>query len=75
VVARDDDQGPNSQLSYVLLGGNEDNAFVLTASGELRVTQSLDREARDHFVLVVTAADAGVFLPLCSVVNQILSRK
>ncbi|CAH6789163.1 Fat4 [Phodopus roborovskii] len=59
VVARDDDQGPNSQLSYVLLGGNEDNAFVLTASGELRVTQSLDREARDHFVLVVTAADAG----------------
>lgn len=75
MVARDDDQGPNSQLSYVLLGGNEDNAFVLTASGELRVTQSLDREARDHFVLVVTAADAGVSLLLCSVVGQILSRK
>lgn len=64
MVARDDDQGPNSQLSYVLLGGNEDNAFALTASGELRVTQSLDREARDHFVLVVTAADAGVSLLL-----------
>lgn len=61
MVARDDDQGPNSRLSYVLLGGNEDNAFALTASGELRVIQSLDREARDNFVLVVTAADAGVF--------------
>lgn len=61
MVARDDDQGPNSQLSYVLLGGNEDNAFALTASGELLVTQSLDREARDHFVLVVTATDAGAY--------------
>lgn len=59
MVARDDDQGSNSKLSYVLFGGNEDNAFTLSASGELRVTQSLDRETKEHFVLVITATDAG----------------
>ncbi|XP_045324040.1 protocadherin Fat 4 isoform X2 [Leopardus geoffroyi] len=59
VVARDDDQGPNSKLSYVLFGGNEDNAFTLSASGELRVTQSLDRETKEHFVLMITATDSG----------------
>uniref|UniRef100_A0A8C2V2H2 Protocadherin Fat 4 n=1 Tax=Chinchilla lanigera TaxID=34839 RepID=A0A8C2V2H2_CHILA len=59
VVARDDDQGSNSKLSYVLLGGNEDHAFTLSASGELRVTQSLDRETKEHFVLVITATDSG----------------
>uniref|UniRef100_A0A8B9X0V6 Protocadherin Fat 4 n=1 Tax=Bos mutus grunniens TaxID=30521 RepID=A0A8B9X0V6_BOSMU len=59
VVARDDDQGSNSKLSYVLFGGNEDNAFTLSASGELRVTQSLDRETKEHFVLLITATDSG----------------
>uniref|UniRef100_A0A2K6SJR2 FAT atypical cadherin 4 n=1 Tax=Saimiri boliviensis boliviensis TaxID=39432 RepID=A0A2K6SJR2_SAIBB len=59
VVARDDDQGSNSKLSYVLFGGNEDNAFTLSASGELRVTQSLDRETKEHFVLTITATDSG----------------
>uniref|UniRef100_A0A8B9X8Z2 Protocadherin Fat 4 n=1 Tax=Bos mutus grunniens TaxID=30521 RepID=A0A8B9X8Z2_BOSMU len=58
VVARDDDQGSNSKLSYVLFGGNEDNAFTLSASGELRVTQSLDRETKEHFVLLITATDS-----------------
>lgn len=59
MVARDDDQGSNSKLSYVLLGGNEDNAFTLSASGELRVIQSLDRETKEHFVLMITATDSG----------------
>ncbi|KFO35535.1 protocadherin Fat 4 [Fukomys damarensis] len=59
VVARDDDQGSNSKLSYILLGGVEDQAFTLSASGELRVTQSLDRETKEHFVLVITATDSG----------------
>ncbi|MBZ3877696.1 Protocadherin Fat 4 [Sciurus carolinensis] len=59
VVARDDDQGSNSKLSYVLVGGNEDNAFTLSASGELEVTQSLDRETKEHFVLTITATDSG----------------
>ncbi|XP_021563258.1 protocadherin Fat 4, partial [Carlito syrichta] len=59
VVARDDDQGSNSKLSYVLLGGNEDDTFTLSASGELRVTRSLDREAKESFVLTITAIDSG----------------
>uniref|UniRef100_A0A2K5L1I2 Protocadherin Fat 4 n=1 Tax=Cercocebus atys TaxID=9531 RepID=A0A2K5L1I2_CERAT len=59
VVARDDDQGSNSKLSYVLFGGNEDNAFTLSASGELGVTQSLDRETKEQFVLMITAIDGG----------------
>ncbi|XP_036985754.2 protocadherin Fat 4 isoform X1 [Artibeus jamaicensis] len=59
VVARDDDQGSNSKLSYVLFGGNEDGAFTLSESGELRVTQSLDRETKEHFALTVTAIDSG----------------
>ncbi|XP_024906692.1 protocadherin Fat 4 [Pteropus alecto] len=59
VVARDDDQGLNSKLSYVLVGGNEDNAFTLSAGGELRVTRSLDRETKERFVLTITATDSG----------------
>lgn len=59
MVARDDDQGSNSKLSYVLFGGNDDNAFTLSANGELRVTQSLDRETKEHFVLLITATDSG----------------
>lgn len=59
VVARDDDQGSNSKLSYVLFGGNEDSAFTLSASGELQVTESLDRETKEHFVLMITATDSG----------------
>ncbi|XP_055990500.1 protocadherin Fat 4 [Sorex fumeus] len=57
VVARDDDQGANGQVSYTLVAGGP--AFTLSASGELRVTQNLDREAEALFVLTVTATDAG----------------
>uniref|UniRef100_A0A8B9J1D2 Protocadherin Fat 4 n=1 Tax=Amazona collaria TaxID=241587 RepID=A0A8B9J1D2_9PSIT len=59
VVARDDDQGLNSKLTYMLVTGNEEGAFTLSASGELRLVQSLDREAKEHYMLLITAADAG----------------
>uniref|UniRef100_A0A663MI09 Protocadherin Fat 4 n=1 Tax=Athene cunicularia TaxID=194338 RepID=A0A663MI09_ATHCN len=59
VVARDDDQGLNSKLTYVLVAGNEEGAFTLSASGELRLVQSLDRETKEQYVLLITAADAG----------------
>nr|KAF6400970.1 FAT atypical cadherin 4 [Rousettus aegyptiacus] len=59
VVARDDDQGLNSKLAYALAAGSEDGAFTLSAAGELRVTQSLDRETKEHFVLMITATDSG----------------
>ncbi|XP_014378445.1 protocadherin Fat 4 [Alligator sinensis] len=59
VVARDDDQGLNSKLTYILISGNEDGAFTLSATGELRLVKSLDRETKEKYVLLITAADSG----------------
>lgn len=43
----------------MLVAGNEEGAFTLSASGELRLVQSLDREAKEQYMLLITAADAG----------------
>uniref|UniRef100_A0A8D2JBT4 FAT atypical cadherin 4 n=1 Tax=Varanus komodoensis TaxID=61221 RepID=A0A8D2JBT4_VARKO len=59
VVARDDDQGLNSKLTYLLIGGNEDGAFTLSANGELHLIRSLDREKRDQYIMLITAMDSG----------------
>ncbi|XP_066575944.1 protocadherin Fat 4 [Amia ocellicauda] len=59
VIARDDDQGPNNKLTYTLIGGNEDGAFSLSASGHLSLMKSLDREAKEKYTLIITAADSG----------------
>lgn len=59
MVARDDDQGANGQLSYVLSGGNDDSAFSLSSGGQLSLTQTVDREARGKYLLLITAADSG----------------
>uniref|UniRef100_A0A667XGE9 FAT atypical cadherin 4 n=1 Tax=Myripristis murdjan TaxID=586833 RepID=A0A667XGE9_9TELE len=54
VVARDDDQGANGQLSYMLSGGNNEGAFSLSSSGQLSLMQTLDREVQDKFILLIT---------------------
>ncbi|XP_068596746.1 protocadherin Fat 4 [Brachionichthys hirsutus] len=59
VVARDDDHGANGQLSYMLTGGNDDGAFSLSSSGQLSVTQTVDREALGKYTLLITATDSG----------------
>ncbi|XP_062902616.1 protocadherin Fat 4 isoform X2 [Mobula hypostoma] len=59
VIARDDDQGLNSQLTYTVVGGNEEGSFTLTSSGQLSLVTSLDRETSAQFVLAVIATDAG----------------
>ncbi|XP_030621866.1 protocadherin Fat 4 [Chanos chanos] len=59
VVARDDDQGPNGQISYSLSGGNEDGAFSLTSNGQLNLIRTLDREAQGKYTLIVAAIDSG----------------
>lgn len=59
VVARDDDQGANGQLSYMLSGGNDEGAFTLSSSGQLSLTQTLDREAQGKYILLITATDSG----------------
>ncbi|XP_018106636.1 protocadherin Fat 4 [Xenopus laevis] len=59
VVARDDDQGLNSRLTYSLASGNEDGAFTLSSSGQLSLIKSLDRELKERYSLQITATDAG----------------
>ncbi|XP_051276283.1 LOW QUALITY PROTEIN: protocadherin Fat 4 [Dicentrarchus labrax] len=59
VVARDDDQSANGQLSYMLGGGNDEGAFSLSSSGQLSLTQTLDREAQGKYILLITATDSG----------------
>ncbi|XP_038255144.1 protocadherin Fat 4 [Dermochelys coriacea] len=59
VIARDDDQGLNGKLTYLLVGGNEAGAFTLSASGELHLVQTLDRETKEQYILLITAADSG----------------
>lgn len=59
VQARDEDQDSNGQLSYVLIGGNEDGVFSLSSSGLLVQTRTLDRETRGTYVLLVSASDSG----------------
>ncbi|XP_076005220.1 protocadherin Fat 4 [Genypterus blacodes] len=59
VVARDDDQGANGQLSYMLSGGNDEGAFSLSSSGQLSLTTVLDREVHEKYILLITATDSG----------------
>ena len=56
----------------MLSGGNDEAAFSLSSSGQLSLTQTLDREAQGKYVLLVTATDsgttaAGVWKPVTSV--------
>ncbi|XP_067890511.1 protocadherin Fat 4-like [Heterodontus francisci] len=60
VLGRDDDLGSNSKLSYKIIRGNEDGKFSISANGGLSLVQSLDREFQEEYMLLVTAADAGV---------------
>ena len=65
VVGRDDDYGPNGQLSYSLSGGNDEGAFSLTSSGQLKLVRTLDRETQDRYILIVTAIDSGENAAAC----------
>ncbi|XP_073778503.1 protocadherin Fat 4 isoform X2 [Danio rerio] len=60
VVARDDDLGTNGQISYSLSSGNDAGAFSLSASGQLNLIHTLDRETQDTHTLIITAHDAGL---------------
>ncbi|XP_067842781.1 protocadherin Fat 4-like [Heptranchias perlo] len=60
VLGCDDDLGSNSKLTYEINRGNEDGKFSISANGGLSLLQSLDREIRGEYMLLVTATDAGV---------------
>ncbi|XP_072751447.1 cadherin-related tumor suppressor [Anoplolepis gracilipes] len=61
VVATDADaEGPNSQLSYVLISDWANDVFSLnTSDGVFTLTANLDYEQVQHYILVVQATDGG----------------
>lgn len=61
VTATDDDDNENARLSYHLVDGNHDNAFVIdpTDSGIVKTNIVLDSEIRDAYKLTVIATDEG----------------
>ncbi|NXE64792.1 PCD23 protein, partial [Calcarius ornatus] len=60
IVAKDPDEGRNGQVTYHILSGNENKAFVLDKiTGLLTTAQFLDREVQEHYSLTVVALDDG----------------
>ncbi|NXN24688.1 PCD23 protein, partial [Nycticryphes semicollaris] len=60
VIAKDPDEGRNGEVTYHILSGNENKAFVLDEiTGLLTTAQLLDREIQDRYSLTVVAVDDG----------------
>ncbi|NWH94782.1 PCD23 protein, partial [Aegithalos caudatus] len=60
IIAKDPDEGRNGQVTYHILSGNENKAFVLDKiTGLLTTAQFLDREVQEHYSLTIIALDEG----------------
>ncbi|NWW16296.1 PCD23 protein, partial [Falcunculus frontatus] len=60
IIAEDLDEGRNGQVTYHILSGNENKAFVLDKiTGLLTTAQLLDHEVQEHYSLTVMALDDG----------------
>ncbi|KFQ11464.1 Protocadherin-23, partial [Haliaeetus albicilla] len=60
IIAKDPDEGRNGQVTYRILSGNENKAFVLDKiTGLLTTAQLLDREIQEQYSLTVMALDDG----------------
>ncbi|NXM32903.1 PCD23 protein, partial [Oxyruncus cristatus] len=60
IIAKDPDEGRNGQVTYHILSGNENKAFVLDKiTGLLTTAQHLDREIQECYSLTVMALDDG----------------
>ncbi|KAL2305011.1 hypothetical protein Nmel_006980 [Mimus melanotis] len=58
IIAKDPDEGRNGQVTYCILSGNENNAFVLDKiTGLLTTAQFLDHEVQECYSLTVVALD------------------
>lgn len=69
VFAKDDDIGLNKEVTYVIKTGNEQGTFKLNkTSGLITLNQTLDRETKASYQLVLTATDHGT-PPLTSSVD------
>ncbi|XP_053453810.1 protocadherin-23 [Nycticebus coucang] len=61
ITAQDPDEGRNGKVTYSILSGNEDMAFVLDeSSGLLTTACPLDYEIKTQHVLMLLALDGGV---------------
>ncbi|KAK3507009.1 hypothetical protein QTP70_000327 [Hemibagrus guttatus] len=58
-LARDEDEGVNSHVSFSLISGNEAGVFRLESSGHLYLNSSLDYESQHVFGLTVQVSDGG----------------
>ncbi|XP_075356614.1 protocadherin-23 [Mycteria americana] len=60
IMAKDADEGRNGQVTYHILSGNENKAFVLDKiTGLLTTAQLLDREIQERYSLTIVALDDG----------------
>ncbi|KAF1601855.1 Protocadherin-23, partial [Eudyptes chrysolophus] len=60
IIAKDPDEGRNGQVTYHILSGNENKAFVLDKiTGLLSTARFLDREIQERYSLAVMALDDG----------------
>ena len=60
VKAVDEDSGPNSQLTYTILSGNDQGWFTVDdATGLVTTRVALDHEVADRVVLNISAHDSG----------------
>ncbi|XP_056418388.1 protocadherin-23 [Hyla sarda] len=60
VFASDADSGPNGQIDYTIVDGNENKAFMIDSrQGVLSTNAILDREIKSSYRLVIQAADRG----------------
>uniref|UniRef100_A0A8C1VX50 Protocadherin-16 n=1 Tax=Cyprinus carpio TaxID=7962 RepID=A0A8C1VX50_CYPCA len=60
VLAKDSDSGVNGQISYFIVDGNHNNAFVIdSVRGILATSAVLDREIVSSYKLILQAEDMG----------------
>ncbi|XP_028817903.1 protocadherin Fat 4 isoform X2 [Denticeps clupeoides] len=60
VSAVDNDFGANSQLTYFLENGNEEEHFYLHPNGTFKILHDLDRELTPQHTLKIIAVDSGL---------------
>ena len=53
----DQDEGPDGRVTFDIISGNINNAFLITETGDVLVRGTLDREARDFYSLNVSISD------------------
>lgn len=60
ILASDADSGTNGEITYSLEEEDEDRVFLLNpVTGVFNVTQQLDHEAEQYYILTVRAEDGG----------------